>query len=219
MKTSLPAPELASYAARQMSAFFPDRTVEGAALGPFVADALGRLERCFASIRQKYYQDESGPVFDHRNTDQYASFLYFLGNSIFRREGDLALASKAYALNKALHALDVFYEVELPEIFAFQHPVGTVLGRGSYSNYFFVYQRCSIGANLKGEYPRLGEGVVMYGGSAIIGDACVEGNCWLSIDTVVMDEDVPRDSVVFRRSPTLVVKETKRDVVRDLFLK
>jgi serine O-acetyltransferase len=219
MKTSLPAAELASYVARQMSALFPDRTVEGPSLGPFVDDALGRVERCFSAIGQKYYRDEGGPLFDHRHTDQYASFLYFLSNSIHRRQGDLALASKAYALNKALHALDVFYEVELPEIFAFQHPVGTVLGRGSYANYFFVYQRCSIGANLKGEYPRLGEGVVMYGGSAVIGDSCVEGNCWLSMGTIVMDEDVPRDSVVFRRSPSLVIKETRRNVVRDLFSK
>jgi serine O-acetyltransferase len=219
MRASLRADELATYVARQASAFFPDRTIDGATLGPYVDDALQRLAHCFAHIRQKYFQDENGPRFDHLHTDHYAMFLYLLGNTIYRKQGDLDVAAKVYALNKALHGLDAFYEVELPEIFAFQHPVGTVLGRATYSNYFFVYQRCSIGSNLKGEYPRLGEGIVMFGDSAVIGDACIEGNCWLSVGTVVMDEDVHRDSVVFRRSPSLIVKATTRDVVRDLFLK
>jgi serine O-acetyltransferase len=56
--------------------------------------------------------------------------------------------------------LDAFYEVELPDVFAFQHPVGTVLGRGRYGNYFFVYQRCSVGANVAGRYPTIGESVI-----------------------------------------------------------
>ena len=52
----------------------------------------------------------------------------------FKRLSKEDLASKAYCLNKALHAIDVFYEVELPEIFFLEHPLGTVLGRAKYSN-------------------------------------------------------------------------------------
>ena len=143
-------------------------------------------------------------------------FLYLLSNSL-HREGEAALASKAYALNKALHAIDVFYEVELPRVFFFQHPVGTVLGRGCYADYFMVYQRCSVGSNLDGVYPVFEEGVVMFGGSGVIGNCRVGANTWLSIGTLVMDRDVPPGSTVFGQGPNLVIKPARRDVRKYMF--
>ena len=56
-----------------------------------------------------------------------------------------------------------------------------------------------------------------FGGSAVIGDCTVGANCWLSYGTVVMDENVPANSVVFGRSPALVVKPAQRDVMRERF--
>jgi serine O-acetyltransferase len=99
----------------------------------------------------------------------------------------------------------------------FQHPVGTVLGRAEYSDYLLVYQRCSVGANLTNTYPIIGPGVVMFGGSAVIGACRIEGNCWLSTGSLVMDAHIPDSSVVFGRSPALVVKPTERNVMRDIF--
>ncbi|HEV8537159.1 MAG TPA: hypothetical protein VGR87_15755 [Candidatus Limnocylindria bacterium] len=217
MQTTLTPSELTSYVEQQVSTFFPDGAVGVGALSPAVVRALERTEHCFSRINQKYFTEAGQTHFDHLHTDQYAMFLYMLANSIHRMGGDPRLASKIYALNKALHGLDVFYEVELPEVFAFQHPVGTVLGRGRYGNYFFVYQRCSVGSNLAGTYPTIGEGVVMYGGSAIVGASTVGDNCWLSLGSIVIDAAVPSRSVVFGRSPDLAIKRTDRDVVRDLF--
>jgi serine O-acetyltransferase len=217
MRSTLSHDDLASYVARQASAFFPDALVSAASLNNPVRSALDRLERCFSRIGLKYFAEDGESTFDHLHTDQYAMFLYLLANSIHREGGDPRLASKVYALNKALHGIDAFYEVELPEAFVFQHPVGTVLGRGRYGNYFFVYQRCSVGASVEGAYPTIGEGVVMFGGSAIIGASTVGNNCWLSVGATVLDTDVPPNSVVFGRSPDLTVKPTRRDVVRDLF--
>lgn len=217
MQASLSTPDLAAYLARQVTAFFPDRSLAATGLAPYVGRGLERLEHCFSRLRLKYFDAAGQPRFDHLHTDQYAMFLYFVANSIYRMEGDRNVAAKVYALNKALHSLDAFYEVELPEVFALQHPVGTVLGRAAYGNYFLAYQRCSVGSNLRGEYPRLGEGVVMFGGSAVVGNCRIAGNCWLSVGTIVMDQDVPAASVVFGRSPRLIVKPTHRDVVREMF--
>jgi serine O-acetyltransferase len=158
----------------------------------------------------------ASPRVNHLYTDQYAVFLYYLSNTLNRR-GNSELASKAYIVNKALSGADLFYEVELPEIFAVQHPVGTVLGRGKFANHMLVYQRCSVGANLDNVYPTFREGVVMYGGSAVIGKCEIGPNTWLSIGTTVMDQDVPGNCVVFGRSPNLVIKPTKRNVQRDIF--
>lgn len=210
------AKQLTAYVARQLENFFPDGTVATSDLRLALGDALDRLERCFAGVKVKYYRDGGDIAFDHRHTDQYAAFLYLLSNSIFRRNGSLHLAGKVYALNKALHGLDAFYEVELPEIFCFQHPVGTVLGRARYSNYLFVYQRCSTGAKA-GVYPRLGEGVVLFPGSAVIGDCAVGDNVWVSTGALVMSQDVPDSHIVFGTSPKLVLKPTRRDVQREMF--
>ena len=65
---------------------------------------------------------------------------------------------------------------ELPNVFAVQHPVGTVLGRASYSDYFMAYQNCTVGANLKGDFPSFGKCAVMYGGSRIIGKTAIGNN-------------------------------------------
>jgi serine O-acetyltransferase len=217
MDTSLGPDELAAYVASQLSAFFPDERVAGAELASAVAGALERSERCFSSVRRKYFLREDRTVFDHLNTDQYAMFLYLLSNTLFRTDERPALAAKVYALNKALHGIDVFYEVELPDIFLFQHPVGTVLGRATYGDYFCAYQRCSVGANLDDVYPTIGKGVVMYGGSSIIGSSRIGDNCLFSLGAAVIDAEVPSDSVVFGTSPALSLRSTRRDVVRDIF--
>ena len=217
MRTTLSRDELTSYVTRQADALFPDGRVGVDGLAAPIARALERTEHCFSRISRKYFREAGETLFDHLHTDQYAMFLYLLANSIHRMSGDPRLASKIYGLNKALHGVDAFYEVELPEVFAFQHPVGTVLGRAGYGNYFFVYQRCSVGSDLAGTYPTIGEGVVMFGGSAIVGASTVGDNCWLSIGALVMDAAVPPGSVVFGRSPDLTVRPTQRDVVRDLF--
>ena len=230
MHLSLERERLTGYVAAQVSAFAPDALVAGATLQPYIDAALERVEHCFSRLKVKHYsaigsRDQGGPVkpvnnvrFDHLHTDQYSMFLYLLSNTIYRKGGSPDLAAKVYGLNKALHAIDVFYEVELPEVFGFQHPVGTVLGRATYGNYFFVYQRCSIGSNMEGRTPVLGEGVVMFGSSAVIGDCTIGANCWLSFGALVMDANVPANSVVFGQSPHHVAKPTRRDVLSHLFL-
>lgn len=219
MQTTLSRDELTSYVTRQAAALFPDGQSAVGELAAPVARALERTEHCFSRINLKYFKDAGETRFDHLHTDQYAMFLYLLANSVHRMGGDPRLASRIYALNKALHGVDAFYEVELPEVFFFQHPVGTVLGRANYGNYFFVYQRCSVGSNLDGTYPTIGEGVVMFGGSAIVGASTVGDNCWLSMGAVVMDAAVPANSTVFGHSPDLILKPTLRNVVRDLFVR
>ncbi len=214
---SLTIDALGAYVARQLSGGFPDRVVTAVEMRPYVQRALERTEYCFSRVRVKYFARDGQPWFDHLHTDQYAMFLYLLSNTVHRDEGDPSLAGKVYALNKALHAVDAFYEVGLPDVFFFQHPVGTVLGRATYGNHFAVYQRCSIGSSVDGAMPVLGEGVVMFGGAAVIGRCRVGNNAWLSVDSVVMDHDIPSNTAAFGRSPHNVFKPTTRSVMSTFF--
>ena len=77
-------------------------------------------------------------------------FLYFLSQE-YKSDENEELASRFYLLNKYLFGIDIYYEVNLPKIFMFIHPVGTVLGRAEYNDYLVVYQRCGVGSS-GGEY-------------------------------------------------------------------
>lgn len=214
MILSLPAADLSTYVRKQMENLFPDGT-NLSDLPRFIDIALGRVEHCFAHLNLKGYRDQNRSRFNHRHSDQYAVFLYYLANSAFQERPGHPVADKAYALNKALHGLDAFYEVELPDIFVVQHPVGTVLGRANYADYFLVYQNCTVGANLNGDHPSFGQGVVMYGGSRVIGKTAIGDNTLISNGALVMDRGVlPAASVLHGIGER---SRSRRDVIADIF--
>jgi serine O-acetyltransferase len=209
--------ELACYVAEQLRQFFPDRHAAGPAnVKSHLSQTLERLLTCFGAIRRKYFFDGQSVLFDHLQSEQYAMFLYILGNTVYRQKGDLRLAAKLYYLNKILHGLDVWYEVALPPIFLFRHCVGTVLGRAQYADYFSVGQNCTVGNN-HGIYPVFGQKVAMYNGSMIVGRCHVGSNVHISAQTVVRDQDIPGDTVVYGVSPHLVFKPVRQSVLDRFF--
>ena len=217
MQLSLARTDLALYVRKQFENLFPDGTDLGD-LPRLVDLALGRIEHCFSRVRLKGFFVNGEARFSHWHSDQYAIFLYYLANSAFREKPGHPIADKAYALNKALHALDAFYEVELPDIFAVQHPVGTVLGRATYSDYFICYHNCTVGANLDNDYPAFGRGVVMFGGSRVIGKTLVGDNTLVSTGAIVIDGGTfEPNSVLHGIHPNARRSRTRRDVVRDIF--
>jgi serine O-acetyltransferase len=217
VQLSLNRSELTKYVERQLSGLFPDGFPLDE-LPRFVDLALGRVDYCFSRLRLKGYFDGQQPCFSHRHSDQYAVFLYYLSNSAFREVPGHPIAEKAYALNKALHALDAFYEVQLPDIFAVQHPVGTVLGRANYSNYFICYHNCTVGANLDNDYPAFGQGIVMYGGGRVIGRTAVGDNTFVSTGAIVIDAGaLDGNCILHGVYPNAQRSPTRRKVVRDVF--
>lgn len=215
---SLNSSDLTDYVCHQLNAFFPDKAeVRASALAPYLERALGRLEFCLSRIEKKYYCQDSVTAFNHLNTDQYATFLYFLGNTIYREEGDPSFAEKAYCLNKSLHGLDLFYEVAMPDIFLLVHSVGTVIGRGTFQDYLCVYQGCTIGGNFSPEYPSFGRGVALFEKSSVFGNSRIGANTMISAGAKVIDGAVPENSLVFGASPDLNVVANKRNTIQSLF--
>lgn len=217
-KHSLSQYDLAQYLVNQINSFFPDQNLAPDRLKSPLKKVLRRIEYCFSKINVKYFFDGSRVHFNHLNTDQYAMLLYFLSNTIWSEEGDHNLSAKLYYLNKALNGLDVFYEVKLPDIFLLVHPIGTVLGRGDYSDYFVSYQRVTVGGNNDLEYPVIGKAVAMYGGSALVGKCTIGNNCLLSFGTIAMECEVPDNMVVFGKHPEISYKKTSKSVIERYFL-
>jgi serine O-acetyltransferase len=181
----------------------------------WIDDALARIEYCFSRIRNKYYRDAEGNVlFDPMHSGQYTIFLYFLANTIYIMGGEPDLSKKLYYLNKILHSVDWYYEIELPNYFGVEHPLGSVLGRARYSDGLFVYQGCTVGGS-GGVYPKLGKGVIMNSNASILGKCQIGNNVVLSTHCVVLNQDIPDNSIVFGMSPNLsIINKTEEYISR-----
>jgi serine O-acetyltransferase len=208
MRMSLTRERLLSYLCSQLNSFIPDDSlVKPEHLENSFAHILKRVEYCFSHVNNKYFRSDGETVFNHLNGDQYAMFLYFAANTVYKDNNQVELATKIFLLNKYLHGIDAFYEVELPDFFLFVHPLGTVLGRGNYSNYFIVYQRCNIGSN-HDIYPSMGENLIMHPGSAILGNCKVGDNCRLATGSLMLDMDLEANSIYIGNPSNYSIKKS-----------
>ncbi|WP_312123814.1 transferase [Lysinibacillus boronitolerans] len=171
--------------------------------------ALRKTKENFKYHNNKYFWENEQLIFDPYHSGQYAIFLYYLSNIV--QTCSKSLADRIYYLNKALNGVELFYEVELPDIFFLEHPIGSVMGRANYSNYFSFSQNCTVGNN-KGVYPSFEENVTMLSGSKVIGDCIIGKNTIISANTYIKDTNIPPNSIVFGSSPNLIIKERKHGI-------
>lgn len=199
---------------RQINSFFSCSDEESHVIDKYLDRALERAEKCFQGIDNKYWRISLDEVkFNPFHSVQYMTFLYFLANELYCNGCSSMLSDKLYYLNKTMNGLDMYYAIELPDVWSAEHPVGSVLGRAKYGDGFFFYQGCTVGGN-KGKdgvlyYPVIGRNVRMYANSSIIGRSHVGDNVILGAGALVKDEDIPSNSIVFGQSPNLIIKENK----------
>jgi serine O-acetyltransferase len=199
---------LSAYVARQLGTFFPDgRFVLAEALQPYMGEALERTRLCFAGIEKRKFRDGDRVMFNYLHPDHYAAFLYLLANTVSRRDRGNPLAFRLFYLNKVLHGLDAYHDTELPEVFQFMHPLGTILGQARYGNFFCVYQGCSVGSDEDGVFPEIGDHVVLYAGSSVIGHSRVGSNVAIGAMALVLNRDIPDNKVVIGGSGHISVRE------------
>lgn len=216
MILSLEKHELIRYISRQVDCFFPDSLpVNRVEVDRCIDLVLDRVSFCFSAVSSRYFQVNGQTRFNHLHSDQYAMFLYFLTNTLYKEQADTRLCEKLFYLNKLLNGIDVFYEVELPEIFLFSHPLGTVLGRANYAKYFLVHQEGTVGATREAEsgeqniYPVLGEYCAVYKGAAVLGNCHVGNNCKISAHSLLIDQDLDADQIYIGTRLNYVLKENR----------
>ena len=187
--------DLLRYVTCQLAHFFPDQKNDVQPLMDCHFDeALIRLEKCINAVRM-WRPGE----FDYLHSSQYAIFLYYLANTIYRHEGAKRVCTKLFGLNKTLNGIDCFYEIAMPDIFFIGHSVGIVLAKASYGDYLVLYQNSTVGKN-HGIAPVLGEGVILYPHSAVIGDCHVASGSVISQGVSVIDRKTPGNCLVFQGS-------------------
>lgn len=197
---------------RRLAALFAfSQSDHGAALGQAVADALRRCATCFAAITNKYYRRAGESWFDPFHSGQYGIFLYYLSSSLSASgRRNRSLADRVYYLNKTPNSVDMYHEVEQPQVFFCDHPIGSVLDRASCSDYFSFSQSCKVGNN-RGIYPTFGRNVHMMSGAKVLGACEIGDHVVLLANCHVRDTSIPSCPVVFGSSPDLVSKSRPRD--------
>jgi serine O-acetyltransferase len=184
---------LLQYVTAQLDSFFPDGgTGIKKALDSCLDETLSRLQTCINAVKM-WRENE----FDYLHSSQYAIFLYFLANTLWRKQGDQRICTKLFFLNKALNGIDCFYEIEMPEIFFIGHSVGIVLAKATYGSHLVLYQNSTVGKN-HGIAPVIGSGVIMYPNTAIIGASHVRDGSVISQGVSVINRDTPGNCLVFR---------------------
>lgn len=205
---------LTAYTRAQVANLVPDGGESGLAerIAKHQREALARLERCIAAVRMW-----APGRFNYLHSTQYCQYLYYLANTIWRNDADADACTRLFLLNKALNGIDLFYEIELPEVFLIGHSVGIVLAKASYGNYLVLYQNSTVGKN-HGVAPVIEDGVVMYPNSAIIGRSRVGAGTVVSQGVSVINRDTPGNCIAYAGTAgELVCKPVRAPAASEYF--
>jgi serine O-acetyltransferase len=205
---------LLAYTVAQCAHVVPDgrEAAFRAVLDAHMDEALERLHRCINACAP-WRPDE----FNVLQSSQHCIYLYFLSNTIWQRSGDAGAATRLFLMNKAFNGIDLFYEIAMPEVFYIGHSVGIVLAKATYGNYLVLYQNATVGRH-KQDIPQLGERVILYPGSAVVGRAVVEDGAVLSQGVRAINRRVPAGQMAFADAAgDLTFRPTPEDLIQEYF--
>jgi serine O-acetyltransferase len=187
---------------KQLNSFFID--VDMVKIGGGIEEAYRRCMVAISSTNDKYLKLDGAAEFKSEHSGCWSIFLYYLSNSLtnFAKKE----AEQIYYLNKILHSVDWYCEIELPDHFMVEHPLGSILGRAHYGDYLFIFQGVTIGGNNQA-YPTIGTKVCFYSDAKVVGNSHIGDNVVFGANTYVKDEDIPSNSIVFGSSPNLIIKQ------------
>jgi len=174
----------------QVENFFP--TGKDGTIDEEIAEiAFQRTVTCINSIKS---WNDSG--FDRLISWQYATYLYFLSREVASRSEDTELATRLFLLNKALNAVEMYFQIELPDYIFLSHTTGLVFAQATYGNYGVFHQGCTVGRNGL-DRPTLEEGVILYPNSSVIGKCLVRTNSVIAPGVQLVNQDTPGNCYVF----------------------
>ena len=92
-----------------------------------------------------------------------------------------------------------------------------VLAKAAYGNYLVLYQNATVGRH-KQDIPQLGERVILYPGSAVVGRAVIEDGAVLSQGVRAINRRVPANQMAFAGDGgNLTFRPTPDDLIREYF--
>lgn len=208
MYVSLEQKQLEKYIEKQLDVYLPDGyLVDEQILSLGIGRALERCEACFEHILLPNYRNaKKEAFFSHLHMDQYATFLYFLGNSIWTQTQEKILCDKILNLNRILNGFFISYKCDMPNVFVFAHPVGSIIGNARYSDGLYISQNVTINTD---ENLEIGRGCFLGVGAKIIGGQRIGDRCSFGTDVVIYNQQISDDSVCLNIDGKLQIRKRK----------
>lgn len=198
----------------QLHSFWPK--VDEDVILSSIPEAIQAIKKNYEGLPNKRLFNGSDVLFSPYMSVQWMNFLYRLSHVIYKNGGGIS-AEQVYYLNKIMHGIDWFYTINLPIHFHCEHPLGSVLGRAEYGDYFFVYQGPTVEGNRsKGvlSYPKIGNNVILFANATVLGDTKLGSNVVVSAGKQIVNDVVPDNSIVFGKSPELIIKEKTESEIK-----
>lgn len=121
------------------------------------------------------------------NSNELAIFLFRLGSILYQKNLE-CLHSQIHWILKEVCSCELYFNNQIDEGFYVVHGEGTVIGsRNIIGKGFKIHQGCTIGhrKNGGGEGNRIGDNVVMYCNSSIIGQLNIGSNIIIGAHVVI----------------------------------
>ena len=153
------------------------------------------------------------------DTGHMCIYLYFLSREAVKA-GMLDLGDVLFGLNKSLHSIDLYHSVQLGPVVHLEHPVGSVIGKGTYGNYVYIGQNVTIGRTMRpchSDYPSFGDMVIFTSNVTVVGRCRVGSNVIFASGTYIKDHDIPSNSIIYGRSPNLTVRQYEYEEIKAYF--
>lgn len=91
--------------------------------------------------------------------------------------------------------MEIYYSVCIGKSLKVNHGVGSVIGARCYiGDNFLIHQNCTVG-DKEGGRPHIGNNVIMYAGSMILGNVTIGDGCIIGANSVVM-HSCPANSIL-----------------------
>lgn len=111
-----------------------------------VPEAMEQMEQNFQAMPSQRFYKDGKMVFSPYHSVTWSIFLFRVAK-LLSNKGAVKEADAVYYLNKIMNSVDWYHGIDLPIHFMAEHPLGSVLGRAKYGDYFFVYQGTTVGGN------------------------------------------------------------------------
>lgn len=167
-------------------------------------EVLQRIIVNNGKIKNRWYSNNKEGIFDITYLDHYLNLCYRFSNELFINNFPEELAKAIYYSSRIRCSCDIFYKTEIGEYFHPVHPIGTILTPQSiYGKGLVLYEHVHIAPYFVSDKdpenfdrPEIGEGVIIYGYSKIMGKSKIGDNVSIAMGTTIINEDIPSNSKV-----------------------
>lgn len=167
-----------------------------------IAIANARFTYCYNSQRNKY-------TLSPFHVDSALTYMVYLASSIYQTVDHPSckiVAEAVYYFSRCHFGIDVFPSRNIPQEILFVHPLGSILGNAQFGRRLVVYQQVTVGGNPKLEYPVIGDDVVLFSKSSVLGRSVIGNNCSIGAGVIINNQIVEDNTIVYLDNGSLKQK-------------